>query len=242
MLHISEIQKRGVRHPARSRATGQRPGALRRCLPSAFSLQPSAFSLQPPASRFLDPTQWSNQGCRWDAEDTTRTDGKYAPNFVREVIQVREAVTQRQRSMRERTSKLYYCNLVEITCVLLRSRQAYIPESCFLSVLSPLRSFTYPHSSVITKLSSTSQAIVLLPNFHVATASDIAMGIYSEGRSDVWSGRSVDNSDLDYHVNLCPLNDLLKHRWHCPHIHYKLDTSRHTCHSSILGPRRNLAW
>jgi hypothetical protein len=174
MLHISEIQKRGVRHQAQSRATGQRPGGLRRCLPSAFSLQA-------PGSLTRPSGQTKVVGVAW--KDTTRTNGKYAPNFVQEVIQVREAVTQRQRSMRrERTSKLYYCNLVEITCVLARSRQAYIPESCFPP---PFRSFTYPHSSGITKLSSTSQAIVLLPNFHVATASDIAMGIYSEGRSDV---------------------------------------------------------
>jgi hypothetical protein len=174
MLHISEIQNRGSEAPGTEQ--GQWPTARGPKAVFAFSLQPPGSRHQAPGSLTRPSGQTKAAGETW--KDTTRTDGKYAPNFVREVIQVREAVTQ----MRERTSKLYYCNLVEIRCVLSRSRQAYIPESCFLSVLSPLRSFTYPHSSV---KSSTSQAIVLLPNFPVATASDIAVGSYSEGRSDV---------------------------------------------------------
>jgi hypothetical protein len=180
-----------VTHKRDPKEGSKAPGAKQGHWPTARGAEAVfAFSLQPSASRLQVPGSLTRPSGRIKAagetrKDTTRTDGKYAPNFVQEVIQVREAVTQRQRSMRERTSKLYYCNLVEITCVLSRSRQAYIPESCLLLFSPPFRSFTYPHSSVITKLSRTSQAIVLLPNFHIATASDIAMGIYSEGRSDV---------------------------------------------------------
>jgi hypothetical protein len=128
MLHISEIQKRGSEAPGTKQGHWPTPRA-----PEAVF----AFSLQPSSSRFLDLTSGQTKVVGETWKDTTTTDGKYAPNFVREVIRVREAVTQHQRLMRERTSRLYFCNLVEITCVFSRSRQAYIPESCFLSVHSP---------------------------------------------------------------------------------------------------------